>query len=92
MNKLKEYRHQIDEIDTKIIELYEKRMMVVKKVVEYKIKNNVPILDQNREQEMLEKNLLKINQEEFKKYYEDVLLGFLKASKLMQNDILKNKD
>lgn len=92
MDKLKEYRHQIDEIDTKIIELYEKRMMVVKKVVEYKIKNNVPILDQNREQEMLEKNLLKINQEEFKKYYEDVLLGFLKASKLMQNDILKNKD
>lgn len=92
MDKLKEYRHQIDEIDTKIIELYEKRMMVVKKVVEHKIKNNVPILDQNREQAMLEKNLLKINQEEFKKYYEDVLLGFLKASKLMQNDILKNKD
>ncbi len=91
MDKLKLYRQQIDEIDTKIIELFEKRMTIVKNVIEFKIENNIPVLDQNREAQMLEKNLLKINQEEFKKYYEDVLLGFLKSSKAMQNDILKNK-
>ena len=94
MKTLEESRTLIDEIDNKIIELYEKRMQVVKDVVEYKIENNIPILDANRESSMLSKNLKKINNEEFKKYYEDVLKGYLKASKAMQQDILnlKSKD
>lgn len=94
MKTLEESRIEIDEIDNKIIELYEKRMQVVKNVIEYKIENNIPILDANRESSMLSKNLKKINNEEFKKYYEDVLKGYLKASKEMQQDILnlKSKD
>ena len=91
MKTLEESRIEIDEIDNKIIELYEKRMQVVKDVVEYKIENNIPILDANRESSMLNKNLKKINNEEFKKYYEDVLKGYLKASKEMQQDILNSK-
>ena len=89
MNKLEECRLRIDSIDTKIIELFEERMAVVKGVIEYKIENNMQVLDSNREATMLEKNLSKIQNEEFKKYYTDVLKGFLKASKDMQNDILK---
>ncbi len=91
MKTLEESRILIDEIDNKIIELYEKRMQVVKDVIEYKIENNIPILDANRESSMLSKNLKKINNEEFKKYYEDVLKGYLKASKAMQQDILNSK-
>ncbi len=91
MKTLEESRIEIDEIDNKIIELYEKRMQVVKNVVQYKIENNIPILDANRESSMLSKNLKKINNEEFKKYYEDVLKGYLKASKEMQQDILNSK-
>ncbi len=91
MKTLEESRTLIDEIDNKIIELYEKRMQVVKDVIEYKIENNIPILDANRESSMLNKNLKKINNEEFKKYYEDVLKGYLKASKAMQQDILNSK-
>lgn len=91
MKTLEESRIEIDEIDNKIIELYEKRMQVVKDVVQYKIENNIPILDANRESSMLSKNLKKINNEEFKKYYEDVLKGYLKASKEMQQDILNSK-
>ena len=91
MKTLEESRIEIDEIDNKIIELYEKRMQVVKDVVQYKIENNIPILDANRESSMLSKNLKKIYNEEFKKYYEDVLKGYLKASKEMQQDILNSK-
>ena len=40
---------------------------------------------------MLENNLKKIKNEEYKKYYKDVLEGFLKASKKMQEDIIKKK-
>ena len=91
MKTLEESRIEIDEIDNKIIELYEKRMKVVKDVINYKIENNIPILDANRESSMLNKNLKKIKNEEFKKYYEDVLKGYLKASKEMQQDILNSK-
>ena len=68
-----------------------KKMDVVKEVIEYKIENNIPITDSNRELSMLENNLKKIKNEKYKKYYKDVLEGFLKASKKMQEDIIKKK-
>ena len=91
MKKLDNCRVLIDNIDNLIIELYEKRMDVVKEVIKYKIENNIPITDSNRELSMLENNLKKIKNEEYKKYYKDVLEGFLKASKKMQEDIQNNK-
>jgi monofunctional chorismate mutase len=89
MDKLIELRNKIDELDTKIISLYEERMKVVIEVIQYKIENNIPILDNSREAIMLEKNLNKIKDPKFKKYYKDVLDGYLKASKEMQKDILE---
>ena len=91
MNKLEKARLVIDEIDSEIIKLFEKRMATVKDVIEFKIENNMPILDNNREAAMLEKNLTKISNEEYKKYYHLVLEGFLKASKDLQKDILEKK-
>lgn len=89
MTKLEECRQQIDEIDTEIIALFEKRMDVVKEVSLYKLENNMPILDASREALMLEKNLKKIKNETYKVYYEDVLKGYLSASKKMQKDLLE---
>lgn len=90
MPNLEESRLKIDEIDTKIIELFEERMTIVLDVIKYKIDNNIPVLDSNRESLMLEKNLKKVKDEKFKKYYKSVLDGYLKASKDMQKDILDN--
>ena len=89
MDKLKEYRDQIDAIDTEIIKLFEQRMDVVKNVSKYKQENNIPTTDSNRESTMLEKNLSKLENEEYKKYYHSVLEGFLTASKAMQNELNK---
>ena len=88
MTELEKCRVEIDEIDRKIIELYEKRMNIVKRVTQYKIENSIPVLDSNRESKMLEKNLNLINELEFKKYYPSVLNGFLKASKDMQSELI----
>ena len=88
MTELEKCRVEIDEIDRKIIELYEKRMNIVKKVTQYKIENSLPVFDSSRESKMLEKNLNLINELEFKKYYPSVLNGFLKASKDMQNELI----
>lgn len=92
MKILENCREIIDQIDSEIIKLYEKRMDIVKEVIEFKIKNNIPVLDSSREEKMLIKNLEKIKNEDYKKYYNSVLIGFLKASKDMQNDILHNKN
>lgn len=92
MEKLEICRDLIDSIDNQIIELYVKRMEIVKEITKLKIENDLPILDQNREKIMLEKNLEKIKDDEFKKYYKDVLEGFLKASKEMQKDITGEKN
>ncbi len=91
MTKLESCRNEIDQIDEEIIKLYEKRMEIVKEVINYKLDNNIEILDSSREEKMLNKNLTKISKDEYKKYYKDVLSGFLKASKEMQKDILDAK-
>ena len=95
MKTLEESRKRIDEIDNEIIKLYEERMHVVKDVINYKLMNNIAILDSNRESKMLKNNLNKIKDNDLKCYYIDVLKGFLIASKDMQKDILdsyNNKD
>ena len=87
MKDLIKAREEIDLIDTEIIRLFEKRMDIVKDVAIYKIANKLPVLDSSRENAMLEKNIIK--NEEYKKYYEKVLKGFLEASKDMQKELLK---
>ncbi|MBQ7954323.1 MAG: prephenate dehydratase [Lachnospiraceae bacterium] len=52
---LLELRDQIDEIDAKIVELYERRMEVCKGVAEYKISTGKKVFDKQRELEKLEK-------------------------------------
>ncbi len=53
MSELQNYRMQIDAIDTQIIELLAQRFEVVKKVWEYKKKNNLPPLQPERWREVL---------------------------------------
>lgn len=52
---LTELRRQIDEIDTQIVELYEKRMDISKQVAEYKISTGKKVFDKVREEEKLRK-------------------------------------
>lgn len=77
MSELQKYRDSIDEIDTQIIELLAKRFEVVKKVWEYKKKNNMPPLQASRWQEVLnsrkEQGLkLWINPDFIEKFWDDI--------------------
>lgn len=51
---LNDIRKEIDVIDDELIRLLEKRMDCAKAVGEYKQKHNIPILDQKRQQEILD--------------------------------------
>ena len=57
MKDLKQCREQLDIIDEKIIELFEKRMLVIKDVALYKKQNNLPIVDEEREKVMIKNNI-----------------------------------
>ncbi|EHO52027.1 hypothetical protein HMPREF9099_01563, partial [Lachnospiraceae bacterium oral taxon 082 str. F0431] len=45
MNELENLRERIDTIDKELITLFEERMNVVNDIAEYKINNNLPILN-----------------------------------------------
>ena len=54
MRNLSEIRTEIDSIDEQIIELFKKRMDCAKEVGNYKKANNIPVLNQARENEILD--------------------------------------
>lgn len=53
MLDLSEIRGQLDELDTQLVELLEKRMKICADVAEYKIANGKEVLDREREQSKL---------------------------------------
>lgn len=53
MRDINETRAEIDSIDDQIIELFKRRMDCSKDVAEYKYENNIPILNVQREEEIL---------------------------------------
>ena len=53
MRDICEIRAEIDSIDDRIIELFKRRMDCAKDVAEYKYENNIPILNVQREEEIL---------------------------------------
>ena len=91
MKDLKQCREQLDIIDEKIIELFEKRMLAVKDVALYKKQNNLPIVDEEREKVMIKNNIEKFNNAELKQYYQTILKAYLDVSKQYQINLMKNK-
>lgn len=91
MKDLKQCREQLDIIDEKIIELFEKRMLVIKDVALYKKQNNLPIIDEEREKVMIKNNIEKFNNAELKQYYQTILKAYLDVSKQYQINLMKNK-
>ncbi len=55
MKDLQELRAEIDDIDEKIEDLYQRRMKVSEEVAEYKIENGQKVYDKEREKSKLEK-------------------------------------
>jgi chorismate mutase len=76
-DNLDQLRKEIDEIDTRIIELLTKRMDVVKRVGVYKTARNIPPLDEKRWQEVLERIVRKakernLSEAMIKNIYEEI--------------------
>lgn len=80
MDDLNQLRRKIDVLDSKIMTLLEERFDISVKVGNYKKLNNTPILNTNRETEILNK----ISKLSFKKEIKAVYETLLSESKSLQ--------
>jgi chorismate mutase/prephenate dehydratase len=85
MDKLEKARIEIDKIDKSMAELFEKRMKCVEDVIDFKLENNLPILNTNRESEVIKKNSDLIENPLYTGFYERFIKQLMDISKLYQN-------
>ena len=91
MKTLLECREIINDIDPKMQELFILRMQTVKDVALYKMIHDLPIFDEKREAEIIER-LSKDVPEELKTYYIEFIKAVMHISKEYQKTIIdRNK-
>ncbi|MBE7010919.1 MAG: chorismate mutase [Ruminococcaceae bacterium] len=89
MNELIKARKIINEVDREMVRLFERRMDAAKLVAAYKQENGIPIDDFGRENEIIQKNVGLIQNEEYTAYYVNFLKNTIKLSKDMQHKLLE---
>lgn len=88
MIDLLKLREQIDEIDSEIVALYEKRMAVCAEVAEYKIKTGKKVLDREREKSKLQ-TLKALAENEFNRHgIEELFEQIMSMSRKQQYQLL----
>lgn len=88
MGKIEDARNVIEQVDKDIASLFEKRMNAVKVIAEYKRENGIPVLDEQREKQLTEKNAQYISDPEIESYYRDFLHSIFSSSKRYQHRLL----
>ena len=87
MDKLSVAREKINSVDSKMAKLFEERMEAVREVAEYKAELALPLLDANRENEVIEKNISIIENAEIKAHYINFLKNNMKISRSYQAEL-----
>ena len=87
-NKLEDARKIINEVDAQMAELFVKRMRAAELVFEYKKEFDLPILDQKREELVIEKNSALIEDEGLKEYYYSFIKNLMSISRAYQQRML----
>ena len=84
MSSMDEARKIIDEVDSKMAELFTQRMRAAEMIFEHKKKYGLPIEDKDREYAIIEKNSAKITDDTIKGYYIDYMKSMMSISKAYQ--------
>ena len=91
MNELENLRERIDTIDKELIALFEKRMDIVADIAAYKIKNNLPILNQNREDIVISKVKAIVKNKDYTDSAIDFIKDIMEISKKFQQKIISKQ-
>ena len=80
---------KIDEIDEKMVILFEERMETVLKIADYKKQNNIPIWNEGREKNVIEKNTNRLKNKDFHDSLEKFFIYLMVLSKEEQKKLIK---
>ena len=86
---MEKLRNQIDIIDKSIQNLFLERMQIVKAVALYKKDKQLPIYDENREKEIINKNISSIDDPKLAELYREFYQKMLEVSKKYQKKIIE---
>ncbi len=89
MDELLKAREIINTADKEMAHLFEMRMDAVKTIARYKQENGLPVDDIKRESEIINRNSLYIENDEYRSYYISFLENNIKISKAMQHRLLE---
>ena len=87
---LDEIREQIDEIDAQILDLFYRRMDLVKNVAEYKIENSIPVFHPGREQSILDRARMRAG-EAYGDYAAALFQRMMEVSRRMQEKMVEEQ-
>lgn len=87
MDELQEARRQINRIDRQMAELFAQRMSAVETIGTYKKEHGLPVLDEEREAQVLQKNAVLVEDEELRSYYVSFLRSNMAISRRYQERI-----
>ena len=91
METLQALRGQLDEIDTQIVDLYQKRMDICGKVGKYKITAGKKVFDKQREKEKLAAVTADVSNEFYKKGLTELYEQLMSVSRKLQYQMLTEK-
>ena len=91
MNELENLREKIDTIDKEMIALFEKRMDVVADIAAYKIKNKLPVLNQNREDIVVSKVKSTVKNKDYTDSAADLIKDIMEISKKFQQKLISKQ-
>ena len=89
MTELEEARSEINEIDSKMAELFEKRMNLVVQVANYKKKNGMQVFDSTREKQVIDRCVQYIKNIDLQPYYVQFIQDMMDISKKYQHKLLE---
>ena len=84
MSDINDYRNGINEIDTKMAELFEERLQLCRKIAAYKQENSLSIRDQKVEDLKVSKQKELIKDDEIRPYYVNFIRSTMDISSSFQ--------
>ncbi|HGK6565491.1 TPA: chorismate mutase [Streptococcus agalactiae] len=90
--ELEEIRQEIDEIDQQLVSLLETRMGLILEVVAFKKKHRLPVLDNNRENEVLNNVLKKVQNHQFDDVIRATFKDIMTESRVYQKENIVDGD
>ncbi|NLP28123.1 MAG: chorismate mutase [Clostridia bacterium] len=87
MAELMKYRSEIDLIDKELVDLLEERFELAQQIGQYKKERNMNILNKDRENQVIEKNLKLVKNSNYKTYITEILKTIMEESKKLQSQL-----